>query len=72
MSPKWSNLSSQDVIRVLVRKGFQRTRQEGSHAFYYHADKRFAVVPIHKGRNLSRGVIKKIMQTAGLTEDDFR
>lgn len=71
MTPRWSNLSSQDIIKKLVAKGFRRTRQKGSHAYFYHKDGAYAIVPIHKGRNLSKGVIQNIMKTSGLTKEDL-
>ena len=66
MTPKWSNLTSRDVIRKLNKNNFYQTRQKGSHAYFHHDDGRFAIVPVHKKRNLSRGVIKNIEKTAGL------
>ena len=71
MTPKWSNLNSDDIVKKLVSKGFKRTKQKGSHAYYYDKHAAFAVVPMHKGRNLSKGVIRNIMKTSGLTKEDL-
>ena len=71
MTPRWSNVNSQLVIRKLLAKGFKRTRQKGSHAYLYNKAGAFAIVPIHKGRNLSKGVIQNIMKTSGLTKREL-
>jgi len=71
VTPRWSNLTSDDVVRKLVSRGFKKTKQKGSHAYYYREDGAFAFVPLHKGRNLSRAVIRSIMRTSGLTKRDL-
>jgi len=69
LSPRWSNLSADDMVRKLIARGFEKTDQKGSHARYDRSDGAFADVPMHKGRNLSRGVIRNIMKTARLTKE---
>ena len=71
MTPRWSNLGSDDIIRKLTVRGFKNIDQKGSHAHYRREDGAYADVPMHKGRNLSRGVIRNIMKTARLTKEDL-
>ena len=71
MTPRWSNLGSEDIISRLKARGFKKIDQKGSHAHYRSEDGAYADVPIHKGRNLSRGVIRNIMKTARLTKEDL-
>jgi predicted RNA binding protein YcfA (HicA-like mRNA interferase family) len=59
------------VIRVLESLGFIRIRQSGSHAIYHHADGRWTTVPIHKGKNLGKGILRKIIKDARLSVDEF-
>ena len=66
------NVSAKDLIRALEKAGFLRSRQKGSHVSLRHpGTKRTTVVPMHTG-DLKRSLLKKIIQDAGLTEDDFR
>jgi len=69
--PKLSPARPEEVLRVLERLGFTRIRQSGSHAIYHHADGRWTTVPIHKGRELGKGILSKILKDAGLTVEDF-
>lgn len=59
------------VIRALEKLGFARIRQSGSHAIYHHADGRWTTVPIHRGRDLGKGVLRKILKDVGLSTDEF-
>jgi len=71
VTPRWSNLGSDDIIKKLTDRGFKHIDQKGSHAHYRRGDGAYADVPIHKGRNLSRGVIRNIMKTALLSKQDL-
>ena len=71
MSPRWSNYSADEMVRKLISKGFIKSKKRGGHDYYYRDDGAFAFVPIHKERNLSRGVIRNIMKTARLSKKDL-
>ncbi len=59
------------VIKILEKIGFQKVRQKGSHVFLKHPDGRTTVVPIHKGEEIGRGLLRKIIKDAKLTREDF-
>lgn len=59
------------VIRALERAGFISVRQRGSHVFLRHPDGRATVVPVHKGEDLGRGILRKILRDAELTREEF-
>ena len=59
------------AIRILNKLGFQAIRQKGSHIFFRHPDGRSTVVPFHKGEDLSRGILKSILNEIELSWDDF-
>ncbi len=69
--PKLRPAKPDEVTRVLERLGFTRICQSGSHAVYHHADGRWTTVPIHKGKDLGKGILRKILKDAGLTVEDF-
>ena len=50
------------VIRILKHLAFEPIRQRGSHIFFRHSDGRTTVVPFHKGEDISKGLLRKILQ----------
>ncbi len=69
--PKLRPAKSDEVTRVLERLGFTCIRQSGSHAVYHHADGRWTTVPIHKGKDLGKGSLRKIIKDAKISIDEF-
>ena len=69
---KLPQLSGRELIRVLIKIGFEISRQEGSHVFLRHSDGRTTVVPVHGGENLDRGLLNKIIKKdIGLSREEF-
>jgi len=60
-----------EVMRVLEKKGFKLVRQSGSHAVYRHPDGRWTTVPIHPGKDVAKGTLRKILKDAGITVEEF-
>jgi len=73
MSGKFPTVTSAEVIKVLRKAGFRFKRQSGSsHAIYYRdADKRRTTVPVHSGKIIKRKTLKAILQSSGLTIEEF-
>lgn len=42
--------------------GFELKSQKGSHKFFQHSDGRTTVIPDHKGEQLDRGLLNKIIK----------
>jgi predicted RNA binding protein YcfA (HicA-like mRNA interferase family) len=57
--------------KLLLRLGFEKVRQKGSHAFYRHADGRMTTLPHHKGRILARPLIREILREIEITVEDY-
>jgi predicted RNA binding protein YcfA (HicA-like mRNA interferase family) len=68
---KLKPLPSRKVIKALESLGFKKIRQKGSHVFFKHLDGRTTVIPIHKGEDIRRGLLRNIIKDTGLTKDDF-
>jgi len=64
-------LSAEKLIRVLAIIGFKPVRQRGSHVILKHNDGRVIVVPVHRGEDIGRGLLSKIIEDAGLTREEF-
>ena len=71
MTPKLPSFNSRQVIAILQRHGFALDRQSGSHAIFIHPDGRRTTVPIHRKRDLGKGILHQIMKDAELTVDDM-
>ena len=69
--PKPPVLKLHEVIRLLEAFGFVATRQKGSHRRFHHPDGRACTVPVHKGRDISAGVMRDILRNVGVTGDEF-
>jgi predicted RNA binding protein YcfA (HicA-like mRNA interferase family) len=56
---------------LLFSLGFVKVRQKGSHAFYRHDDGRTTTLPHHKGRVLSRPLLREILKDIDITPDEY-
>jgi predicted RNA binding protein YcfA (HicA-like mRNA interferase family) len=74
MSPRLPSVRGDAVVRALKKAGFEIVRIKGSHHIMEHAANvtRRTVVPVHSGQDLKRGLLRKIIDDAGLTVDEFR
>jgi len=57
--------------RILLKWGSQIVRQRGSHIFYRHPDGRYTTLPHHKGQDISRPLIRKILNEITVTPEEF-
>jgi predicted RNA binding protein YcfA (HicA-like mRNA interferase family) len=64
-------VQARQVVRFLESLGFVQSRQKGSHRFFRHPDGRTATVPEHKGEDLGRGILAKILRDAGVKPAEF-
>ena len=55
-------LKSEEFIKLLENMGFKRIRQKGSHVRLKHDDGRVTTVPLHKGRDVPKGLLRKIIR----------
>ena len=55
----------------MKRAGFTILRIKGSHHVLGHEDSRRTVVPVHQGKDIKHGLLRKIIDDAGLAIDDF-
>ena len=59
------------VCKVIEKLGFIQVRQKGSHIFYRHPDGRTTIVPFHKGEEISKGLLLKIVRDCDISKEDF-
>ena len=67
-------VSSEDIIRALIRAGFYYApkRGKGSHlAFYKEEQKKKRLVIVPKRKEIPRGTLLAILEQAGLSREQF-
>jgi predicted RNA binding protein YcfA (HicA-like mRNA interferase family) len=62
---------ARELIKVLIRAGFEVVRRNGSHRFLKHPDGRTTVVPAHSGKTIGVGLLLDILRQAGLTVEQL-
>jgi len=60
-------LKADNVIKSLKKHGFRVIRQKGSHVRLRHEDGRVTTVPSHSGQDISKGLLRKILNDTELT-----
>jgi len=58
--------------KVLLKLGFEKIRQKGSHVFYRHTDGRVTTLPNHPGKDLARPLIREILREIEITPEGFQ
>lgn len=64
-------LSGIEVCKILSKIGFEEIRQKGGHKYFRHPDGRATVVPIHSGRDIGRGLLKRILNDIEISREEF-
>lgn len=64
-------ISSDKLITILINIGFKEVRQKGSHKLFQHSDGRTTVIPFHKGEDLGRGLIRKVLRDIELSVEEY-
>ena len=65
-------ITAKELIKILLKLGFDLKRQKGSHKFFQHKDGRTTIIPDHGAEQLDRGLLNKIIkQDLMITIEDF-
>ena len=70
--PKLTPANSDEIVRILEKLEFVRIRQSGSHAVYHHENGKWVTVPMHKGKDWGKGILRKIIKDTGMTVEEFQ
>jgi len=57
--------------KILLKLGFERKRQKGSHVSYRHPDGRATTVPFHSGKDIPRKLLRRILKQADISIDEY-
>jgi predicted RNA binding protein YcfA (HicA-like mRNA interferase family) len=62
-----------ELIKALERLGFSSTKKsKGSHFRYKHPDGRKTTIPVHKGKDISRGLLRKILRDVDISIEELK
>ena len=65
-------VSGKDFCKVVEKKGWILQRINGSHYIYKKEGvEDLLVIPVHKNKDLKRGLLKSIMKITDITESDL-
>jgi predicted RNA binding protein YcfA (HicA-like mRNA interferase family) len=64
-------VDAKTMEKLLLKEGFQKKRQKGSHAFYRHADGRTTTVPFHSSEDIARPLLRQIINEIKITVDEY-
>jgi predicted RNA binding protein YcfA (HicA-like mRNA interferase family) len=68
---KLKPVEAERIVKALAKIGFKSIRQHGSHLVMKHPDGRITVVPVHKGEELGRGILRKIAKDAKISREEL-
>ena len=67
------HIKSRELIRALEKMGFLLLRKsKGSHWQVEHPDGRRTTVPVHKGKDIGPGLMRKILRDIEVDVKEFR
>jgi predicted RNA binding protein YcfA (HicA-like mRNA interferase family) len=55
-------LKCDELIKIVENCGFNFIRQKGSHRRFIHPDGRATTIPIHPGKEIPKGLLRKIIR----------
>lgn len=70
--PKLPVIRANDLVRALKKAGFVHDRTTGSHMIFYNSQKHKTIsVPQHGKKDLGKGLLKGILNDAGISADQL-
>lgn len=65
------SIKYREFVKVLKELGYFRVRQKGSHVIFKNEEGGRIVVPYHKGRDIPRGLLRKLISDLDLEVLEF-
>ena len=65
-------LTGLELIKKLEKVGFKTIRQKGSHVFLKHQDNRTTIIPVHKGKDVDRSLLRKVLRDTKISPNEFK
>ena len=64
-------VDAKTLEKLILRLGFKIKRQKGSHVFYRHPDGRYTTIPHHGNKELSRSLLRAILQQINVSPEEY-
>ena len=64
-------LTAEKIIKILLTRNFEIKRRKGSHVQLEDDEGRRVTVPLHPGRKIGRGLLRKIMRDAEISREEL-
>lgn len=64
-------IDAKRMEKILLKIGFIKKRQKGSHIFYRHEDGRTTTIPFHSSQDLARPLIREILNEINISVDEY-
>ena len=68
---KLPQISGRKLVKALEKIGYEAVRQRGSHIRLYPSDKAKKRITIPDHRNISRGLLRRILRDAQISPEDL-
>lgn len=69
--PKLSVIKARELLKSLIKLGFYKHHQVGSHIQLKHEDGRRTTIPYHPNQEIRRGTLKAIINDLDMTVEEF-
>lgn len=64
-------VDAKTIIKILQIKGYQKIGQSGSHVQFKNEKGTIITVPLHQGRDIGIGLLRKIMRDLEISREEF-
>ena len=64
-------VTGEEMAKIIHKLGFEMVHQKGSHTIWKHEDGRITTIPIHPGKDLGRGLIRKILNDIDISFEEY-
>jgi len=71
MTDRLPIITPRQLVGVLIHLGFEKKRQRGSHAFFFHEDGRHTTVSIHS-KDIKRNLLRKVLRDIRISEEKLK
>lgn len=70
--PELPNCTGKEAVKALKYLTTKRFAQSGSHVRLKHLGRTSLAVPVHHGRDLAKGTLRKIASNSGFSVGEFK
>ena len=69
---KLKSVPTKKLVKIILKLGFEKIRQKGSHTFFRHPDGRCTVIPLHPQEDIGCGLLIEILKDIELTRKEYQ